>query len=144
VRIAKKLADALDVVGLLAVELFVTKEGLLVNELAPRPHNSGHWSMEGAPTAQFEQHVRAICGWALGDTTPRGQVEMINLLGDDWKQWEEYARRPDAHVHLYGKTEARAGRKMGHLNITGPDVASVKATARQAASILGLPGLDHL
>lgn len=117
VRIAKTLAEALDVVGLLAVELFVTKDGLLVNELAPRPHNSGHWSMEGAPTAQFEQHIRAICGWALGDTTPRGQVEMINLLGDEWKQWEEYARQPEAHVHLYGKTESRPGRKMGHVTI---------------------------
>jgi len=117
VRIAKTLAEALDVVGLLAVELFVTKDGLLVNELAPRPHNSGHWSMEGAPTAQFEQHIRAICGWALGDTTARGQVEMINLLGDDWKLWEVYARNPEAHVHLYGKTESRPGRKMGHVTI---------------------------
>jgi 5-(carboxyamino)imidazole ribonucleotide synthase len=117
VKIAKKLAEALDVVGLLAVELFVTNDGLLVNELAPRPHNSGHWSMEGAPTAQFEQHIRAICGWALGDTTPRGTVEMINLLGDEWKQWEEYARDPQAHVHLYGKTESRPGRKMGHVTI---------------------------
>lgn len=117
VRTAKTLAEALDVVGLLAVELFVTKDGLLVNELAPRPHNSGHWSMEGAPTAQFEQHIRAICGWALGDTTARGQLEMINLLGDDWKQWESYARDAQAHVHLYGKTESRPGRKMGHVTI---------------------------
>lgn len=117
VRIAKTLAEKLDVVGLLAVELFVTKDGLLVNELAPRPHNSGHWSMEGAPTAQFEQHARAICGWALGDTTARGKVEMINLLGDDWKQWEDYAKQAEAHVHLYGKTESRPGRKMGHVTI---------------------------
>ncbi len=117
VRMAKKLAEALDVVGLLAVELFVTPEGLLVNELAPRPHNSGHWSIEGAPTGQFEQHIRAICGWALGDTMPRGRVEMINLLGDDWKQWEQYAHQPEAHVHLYGKTESRPGRKMGHVTI---------------------------
>lgn len=117
VKIAKTLAEALDVVGLLAVELFVTPDGLLVNELAPRPHNSGHWSMEGTPTAQFEQHIRAICGWALGDTTTRSQCEMINLLGDEWKQWEEYARNPEAHVHLYGKTESRPGRKMGHVTI---------------------------
>lgn len=115
VRIAKTLAESLDVVGLLAVELFVTPDGLLVNELAPRPHNSGHWSMEGAPTGQFEQHIRAICGWALGDTTARSKVEMINLLGDEWKQWEAYARDPQAHVHLYGKTESRPGRKMGHV-----------------------------
>ena len=117
VRIAKKLAEALDVVGLLAVELFVTKDCLLVNELAPRPHNSGHWSMEGAPTAQFEQHIRAICGWALGDTTAVRKCEMINLLGDEWKLWEEYAKNPQAHVHLYGKTESRPGRKMGHVTI---------------------------
>ena len=117
VKIAKTLAEALDVVGLLAVELFVTPDGLLVNELAPRPHNSGHWTIEGAPTSQFEQHIRAICGWALGDTTARSQCEMINLLGDEWKQWEEYARQPEAHVHLYGKTESRPGRKMGHVTI---------------------------
>ena len=117
VKIAKTLAEALDVVGLLAVELFVTKDGLLVNELAPRPHNSGHWSMEGAPTSQFEQHIRAICGWALGDTTAHRPCEMINLLGDEWKQWEEYAKNPEAHVHLYGKTDSRAGRKMGHVTM---------------------------
>jgi 5-(carboxyamino)imidazole ribonucleotide synthase len=116
-RIAKTLAEALDVVGLLAVELFVTDKGLLVNELAPRPHNSGHWSMEGAPTAQFEQHIRAICGWALGDTTAYRPCEMINLLGDEWKLWEEYAKNPEAHVHLYGKTESRPGRKMGHVTM---------------------------
>jgi 5-(carboxyamino)imidazole ribonucleotide synthase len=116
-HIAKILAEALDVVGLLAVELFVTADGLLVNELAPRPHNSGHWTMEGAPTGQFEQHIRAICGWALGDTTAHRPCQMINLLGDDWLQWQEYAKRPDAHVHLYGKTESRPGRKMGHVTI---------------------------
>ena len=117
VRIAKTLAEALDVVGLLAVELFVTDKGLLVNELAPRPHNSGHWTIEGAPTSQFEQHIRAICGWALGDTRSRGECEMINLLGDDWLQWQTYAQQPQAHVHLYGKTESRPGRKMGHVTI---------------------------
>jgi 5-(carboxyamino)imidazole ribonucleotide synthase len=117
VRIAKTLAESLDVVGLLAVELFVTDHGLLVNELAPRPHNSGHWTIEGAPTSQFEQHIRAICGWALGDTRARGECEMINLLGDDWLQWQTFAQQPQAHVHLYGKTESRPGRKMGHVTI---------------------------
>ncbi len=116
-QIAKNLAQSLDAIGLLAVEFFVTRDGLVVNELAPRPHNSGHWSIEGAPTSQFEQHIRAICGWALGDTTARGRVEMINLLGDDWTLWESYARQPEAHVHLYGKTESRPGRKMGHVTI---------------------------
>lgn len=120
-RIAKTLAEALDVVGLLAVEMFVTENGLLVNELAPRPHNSGHWTVEGAPTSQFEQHIRAICGWALGDTTAHKHCEMINLLGDDWLEWQEYAKRPDAHVHLYGKTESRPGRKMGHVTIVKRD-----------------------
>jgi 5-(carboxyamino)imidazole ribonucleotide synthase len=120
-KIAKTLAEALDVVGLLAVEMFVTEGGLLVNELAPRPHNSGHWTMEGAPTSQFEQHIRAICGWALGDTTAHRPCEMINLLGDDWLQWQEYARRPDAHVHLYGKSDSRPGRKMGHVTIIKRD-----------------------
>lgn len=116
-KIATTLAEALDVVGLLAVELFVTEKGLLVNELAPRPHNSGHWTMEGTPTSQFEQHIRAICGWALGDTTARAKCEMINLLGDDWQEWSRYAQMPEAHVHLYGKTESRPGRKMGHVTI---------------------------
>ena len=120
-QIAKKLAEALDVVGLLAVELFVTKNGLLVNELAPRPHNSGHWTMEGAPTSQFEQHIRAICGWALGDTTAYKPCEMINLLGDDWHHWQEYAKNPQAHVHLYGKSDSRPGRKMGHVTIITRD-----------------------
>ncbi len=116
-QIAKTLAEALDVVGLLAVEMFVTEQGLLVNELAPRPHNSGHWTMEGAPTGQFEQHIRAICGWALGDTTAHRPCEMVNLLGDDWQLWQEYAKQPEAHVHLYGKTDSRPGRKMGHVTI---------------------------
>ncbi len=116
-KIATTLAEKLDVVGLLAVELFVTDKGLLVNELAPRPHNSGHWTMEGTPTSQFEQHIRAICGWALGDTSARGKCEMINLLGDDWQEWSRYAQMPEAHVHLYGKTDSRPGRKMGHVTI---------------------------
>ena len=111
-----------DAINLLTTEtaktLWQVKEiSVLVNEVAPRPHNSGHWSMEGAPTAQFEQHIRAICGWALGDTTAHRPCEMINLLGDEWKQWEEYARNPEAHVHLYGKTDSRLGRKMGHVTI---------------------------
>jgi 5-(carboxyamino)imidazole ribonucleotide synthase len=116
-HIAKTLAEALDVVGLLAVELFVTSNGLLVNELAPRPHNSGHWTMEGSPTSQFEQHIRAICGWSLGDTAAYRPCAMINLLGDEWRQWEAYAKQPEAHVHLYGKTESRPGRKMGHVTM---------------------------
>lgn len=115
--IAETLANALDVVGLLAVEMFVTDHGLLVNELAPRPHNSGHWSIEGCATSQFEQHIRAVCGWSLGDATLLHEAEMINLLGEDWREWERYAATPNAHIHLYGKTESRAGRKMGHVTV---------------------------
>jgi len=115
--IAEKLATALDVVGLLAVEMFVTEKGLLVNELAPRPHNSGHWTIEGCATSQFEQHIRAICGWALGEPALLHNAEMLNLLGDDWKEWERYAATSGAHIHLYGKGESRAGRKMGHVTI---------------------------
>lgn len=136
-QIAKTLAEALDVVGLLAVELFVTENGLLVNELAPRPHNSGHWTMEGAPTSQFEQHIRAICGWALGDTGARAQCEMINLIGDDWLQWQEYAKLAQAHVHLYGKTESRPGRKMGHVTVVENATRSFPGTPAAIAASFG-------
>lgn len=116
--IAQKLADALDIVGLLAVELFVTKTGeLLVNELAPRPHNSGHWTIEGCATNQFEQHIRAICGWKLAEPSMLHHAEMINLLGEEWQEWKHYAEIPNAHIHLYGKATARPGRKMGHVTL---------------------------
>lgn len=117
-RIATTLAEKIGLIGIMAVELFVTRSGeLLVNELAPRPHNSGHWTLDACATSQFEQHIRAICGWKLGDTTPLAPSEMINLLGDDWLSWPRYARDAHAHVHLYGKTESRPGRKMGHVTI---------------------------
>lgn len=119
-RIASTLAEALDVVGLLAVELFVTENALLVNELAPRPHNSGHWTIEGCATSQFEQHIRAICGWSLGEPELLHHAEMINLLGDDWLKWNDYAETPNAHLHLYGKGESRPGRKMGHVTLLNP------------------------
>ena len=113
--IATNLAKALDYVGVLAVELFVVGDRILVNEIAPRVHNSGHWSIEGAVTSQFEQHIRAICGLPLGATTLLGRVEMQNLIGDDVNQVPSLLAEPGAHVHLYGKTEARPGRKMGHV-----------------------------
>lgn len=117
-EIAQTLAEKLELVGILAVELFITEQGeLLVNELAPRPHNSGHWSMDCCATSQFEQHIRAICGWALGSTSIVAPCEMINLLGDEWLNWQKYAKDSMAHVHLYGKTESRPGRKMGHVTI---------------------------
>ncbi|WP_127089920.1 5-(carboxyamino)imidazole ribonucleotide synthase [Aquabacter cavernae] len=118
--IACRIAGALEYVGVFAVELFVADQGLserlIVNEIAPRVHNSGHWTMDGAVTSQFEQHVRAIAGWPLGDTACLGRVEMLNLIGDDVDDWQRFLADPAAHLHLYGKQEARAGRKMGHVN----------------------------
>jgi len=115
-RIATALAEALDYVGVLAVELFETREGrLLVNEIAPRVHNSGHWTLEGAVTSQFEQHIRAVAGWPLGEASALGESEMVNLIGDEANDWPRYAEEPGAHLHLYGKGEARPGRKMGHV-----------------------------
>ncbi|HEY0044233.1 MAG TPA: 5-(carboxyamino)imidazole ribonucleotide synthase [Allosphingosinicella sp.] len=114
--LAQRLADALDYVGLLAVEFFATPDGPLFNEMAPRVHNSGHWTIEGALTSQFENHIRAICGLPLGATdltAPR--VEMRNLLGPDVERWREILSDPENHLHLYGKGEGRPGRKMGHV-----------------------------
>lgn len=123
--IAKAIADALDYVGVLAVELFLVTEGgterLVVNEIAPRVHNSGHWTLGGALTSQFEQHIRAVCGWPLGSTARLGRVEMKNLIGHDVDAWEEILAEPGAHLHLYGKAEARAGRKMGHVTRVFPE-----------------------
>ena len=117
-KYALTLARASDLKGLLAVEMFVTKEeGLIVNELAPRPHNSGHWTMDACVTGQFEQHIRAVCGLPLGGTERICDAEMHNLIGDQVEQWDEYLKNPHAKLHLYGKAEARPGRKMGHVNI---------------------------
>jgi 5-(carboxyamino)imidazole ribonucleotide synthase len=118
VEIAENLAKALNVVGLLTVELFVEAEGtLLLNEIAPRPHNSGHWSLDGCVTSQFEQLVRAICGLPLGSVELTAEVEMKNLIGEDILQGEVIARESsNAILHVYGKKEIRAGRKMGHVN----------------------------
>jgi 5-(carboxyamino)imidazole ribonucleotide synthase len=108
--------EAFDYVGVLTIEFFVMPDGSLVaNEMAPRVHNSGHWSIEGALTSQFEQHIRAIAGWPLGPTTRRGGIEMLNLIGEDAHDWAELAADPTVRLHLYGKRDARAGRKMGHV-----------------------------
>jgi len=116
-QIAEKIAVALDLVGLVAVEMFATREGgLIVNEIAPRPHNSGHWTMDACDTCQFEQFVRAICGLPLGSTTRHADVVMANLIGAEVETWPEILRQPRSRLHLYGKHEARAGRKMGHVN----------------------------
>ena len=114
--LARKIADALNYVGVLAIEFFACGDGALFNEMAPRVHNSGHWTIEGAFTSQFENHIRAICGLPLGGTAlaaPR--VEMRNLIGDAADGWAEILGDPKAHLHLYGKGEARPGRKMGHV-----------------------------
>ncbi|WP_126976987.1 5-(carboxyamino)imidazole ribonucleotide synthase [Frigidibacter oleivorans] len=120
VLIAARILNALDYVGVMGVELFVTPAGLLVNEIAPRVHNSGHWTQNGCAVDQFEQHVRAVAGWPLGDGQRIADVEMLNLIGDDVDRVPDYARQPDTAIHLYGKAEARPGRKMGHVNRISP------------------------
>jgi len=117
VLVASKILNALDYVGVLGVELFVTPAGLVVNEIAPRVHNSGHWTQNGCTVDQFEQHIRAVAGWPLGDGARHSDVVMENLIGDDMDRVPELARRADTALHLYGKAETRAGRKMGHVNI---------------------------
>lgn len=119
-RLTKTLADALDYVGVLALELFLTKDGkLLANEFAPRVHNSGHWTQDACKTGQFEQHIRAVCGWPLGDPSRHSDGEMINLLGEDALGWESYLSE-GAKLHLYGKRHAANGRKMGHVTRLRP------------------------
>jgi len=119
--VARHIAEALDVVGLLAVEMFVTHAGeVLVNELAPRPHNSGHWTIDACVTSQFEQFVRAVCGLPLGSVEYHSDAVMKNLLGDEVKGWREILAEPGAKLHLYGKSEPRPGRKMGHVTRLTP------------------------
>ncbi len=120
-KMAFTIAEALELEGLLCVEMFVTKSGeLVVNELAPRPHNSGHWTMDACVTSQFEQTVRAICDLPLGSTERLADAVMINLIGDDVNQWRALLDNPRAKLHLYGKREARPGRKMGHVTVLNP------------------------
>jgi 5-(carboxyamino)imidazole ribonucleotide synthase len=101
--------------------MFLVGEHVVVNEIAPRVHNSGHWTIEGARTSQFEQHVRAVCGWPLGSARRLGRAEMRNLVGDDVETWPGVLAEPGAHLHLYGKADARPGRKMGHVTRVEPD-----------------------
>ena len=139
-QIARAILEALDYIGLLCVEFFVTTDGdLLVNELAPRPHNSGHLTFDAAVTSQFEQQVRAICGLPLGSTELLRPAAMANLLGDLWAEgepnWAAACRFPDVKLHLYGKTQPRAGRKMGHLTAladTPAEAARLVTAARDA------------
>ena len=116
VLMAAKILNALDYIGVLGVELFVTPQCLIVNEIAPRVHNSGHWTQDGCAGDQFEQHIRAVAGWPLGDGTRYADVVMENLIGDDMDRVPELAREPATALHLYGKAEVKPGRKMGHVN----------------------------
>lgn len=116
-EIATAILNGLDYVGVLGVELFDLGNGrLLVNEIAPRVHNTGHWTQDGCVCDQFEQHIRAVAGWPLGPTVAHARVEMTNLLGDEIEQWRTLAAEADVRLHLYGKAEARPGRKMAHVN----------------------------
>ncbi len=120
VAIARRIGEALEYVGVFAVEFFLVDgvDGgrVIVNEIAPRVHNSGHWTMDGAFTCQFEQHIRAVAGWPLGDPARLGRVEMLNLVGEEAANWRQILADGRAHLHLYGKAEIRDGRKMGHVN----------------------------
>ena len=116
VLLTAKILNALNYVGVMGVELFVTPQGLIVNEIAPRVHNSGHWTQNGCVIDQFEQHIRAVAGWPLGDGSRHADVVMENLIGADMDRVPDLAREPATALHLYGKAEVKAGRKMGHVN----------------------------
>ena len=148
-RAALALVAAMDYIGVLCVEFFVLADGsLLANEMAPRPHNSGHWSIDGSDISQFELQVRTLTGLPLAAPRQHSAAVMLNLLGDLWWRnpateqtppWAEVLALPGAHLHLYGKTNARPGRKMGHLTVTAESPAAARAVALQAAALLGLP-----
>ncbi len=148
VAATRSIAEGLNYVGVLCVEFFVLADGsLVVNEMAPRPHNSGHWSMDASDVSQFELQVRTLAGLPLTAPRQHSPAVMLNLLGDLWfiegdtpaePPWGDVLALSGTHLHLYGKTEARRGRKMGHLNITGADIETVRSTADFAAALLGL------
>ena len=115
-----QILNALDYVGVMGVELFVTPQGLIVNEIAPRVHNSGHWTQNGCNIDQFEQHIRAVAGWPLGDGSRHNNVTMENLIGDDMDRVPDLAQDQANALHLYGKSQVKPGRKMGHLNRITP------------------------
>jgi 5-(carboxyamino)imidazole ribonucleotide synthase len=145
--LARTIAEKIELVGLLAVELFLTdRSELLVNELAPRPHNSGHYTLDACRTSQFEQHVRAVADLPLGDTTLTSPVAMVNILGDSWKwrdgqvvgepDWAAILNDPAAKLHLYGKSEPRIGRKMGHFTVQAATAETALEAARALKSAL--------
>jgi len=137
IEMADKIAEGLDYVGIMAVEFFISKEGdILANEIAPRPHNSGHFTLDACQTSQFEQQVRMLCGLPSGNCELTSPVVMINLLGDVWgssqPHWETLLSRPENKLHLYGKKEARPGRKMGHFNVLATSVEKAAVIAKQS------------
>lgn len=145
ITLAQKLATALSYVGILAVEFFITADDqLLINEMAPRPHNSGHYTIDACRTSQFEQQVRVLCDLPLGDASQHTPAVMLNLLGDSWRgadkktppDWQAVLQHPGAHLHLYGKREARHGRKMGHVTVCDPDLRQALAIALQIRQTL--------
>ncbi len=140
--LATRLAAALDYVGVLAVEMFVVGGRLLVNEIAPRPHNSGHYTIDACRTSQFEQQVRVLCGLPLGDPSLHTPAVMVNLLGDIWAKgeprWEAVLSHAGAHLHLYGKREARPGRKMGHVTVCEPTIERALEVAMAIRRDLGI------
>lgn len=140
-RLARLIAERIGLVGVMGVEMFVTRDGnVLVNELAPRTHNSGHWTIDACVTSQFEQQVRAVCGLPLGDVTLVSPVVMVNILGDAWSRgeprWADLLATESARLHLYGKKEPRPGRKMGHFTVTARDAESALSLARQCKARL--------
>ncbi len=148
--LAQRLAEALDYVGVLCVEFFVLQDGTLVaNEMAPRPHNSGHYSIDACDVSQFDLQVRTLCGWPLVAPRLHSPAVMLNLLGDLWfdaaavaprePDWAAVLALPGVRLHLYGKAQPRRGRKMGHLTVTAGDAATARAVALRAAACLGLP-----
>ncbi|HEY3326887.1 MAG TPA: 5-(carboxyamino)imidazole ribonucleotide synthase [Novimethylophilus sp.] len=143
---ARGVAEKLGYVGVLGVEFFVCNDSLYVNEMAPRPHNSGHYTIDACVTGQFEQQVRALCGLPLGDPHQHSAAVMVNLLGDVWPEggepaWAILFAQTDLKLHLYGKHEARAGRKMGHFTVIGEDVRDVLAAAMDIRKRIGIE--DH-
>jgi len=147
VEATRAIAEGLGYVGVLCVEFFLLQDGsLVVNEMAPRPHNSGHWSMDACDVSQFHLQVRTLAGLPLATPRQHSPAIMLNLLGDLWfaggsertPPWTQVLALPGTHLHLYGKASARVGRKMGHLNVTGPTLEAVRETALRACTLLGI------
>ena len=150
--VAARIADKLGYIGTMAVEFFVSQGRLIVNEMAPRPHNSGHYTIDACVTSQFEQQVRALCGLPLGESRAHSAAVMVNLLGDLWFEkgengehyrepdWAKLYAVPNLKLHLYGKHHARPGRKMGHFTVIGESAEQVQSTARAARAAIGIQG----